>query len=254
MIVNNRPSKSPSKLHYQFPGGYEPLLRGLPKKQLTTEEEDALAIRIQATRRKHEADEDAMNALILHSMREAFFYAMGCARNLPPDAVYSLCYAALRLAAPNFSPGRIRFFAYCKPYVRGEICKTFNELKVVRNADCQTLSPDVVNSAEEGTSGETYWASDFVRNSFIDSKVDVVEPETDAIMGREEWTLIVPILQSRLSEKERMVLELRYQSGFNFRQIGDLLKVSRSDTQATHERAINKVRCALKGKRELFGR
>jgi RNA polymerase sigma factor (sigma-70 family) len=76
----------------------------------------------------------------------------------------------------------------------------------------------------------------------------------EGIMSRDEWNAMVPILQSRLSEKERMVLELKYQSGFNFRQIGDLLRVSRSDTQATHTRAINKVRGALKGKRALFSR
>jgi RNA polymerase sigma factor (sigma-70 family) len=236
------------RIQYQFPKGHEILLRGLPKKQLTLEEEQLLALKIQKSQKR---DVESINELAMHAMREAFYYGLACARALGPEEVFSLCYTALRASAGNFKPGRVRFFAYSKPYVRGEICKAFESLKVVRNGITQALGPEYINSSFEAEDQNPTECQTVVR---FDKKLDVVEADTEGVMAREEWKLILPVLQTKLSEKERMVLELRYQSGFNFRQIGDLLSVSRSDTQATHERAINKVRCALKGKRSLFGR
>lgn len=232
---------------HQFPKGYESLLRGLPKKQLTLQEEQTLAVTIQKSRKK---DAETINELALHTMREAFYYALACARKLTPEEVFSLCYIALRASARNFKPGRVRFFAYSKPYVRGEVCRAFESLRIVRNGTTQALGPEYAGGFEIEDCNPTECQT---RVQF-DSRLVVAEADTEGVMAREEWQLILPILQTKLSEKERMVLELRYQSGFNFRQIGDLLSVSRSDTQATHERAINKVRCALKGKRSLFGR
>jgi RNA polymerase sigma factor (sigma-70 family) len=239
------------RIPYQFPKGYEILLRGLPKKQLTLEEEHLLSIKIQKSKKK---DVESINELAMHAMREAFYYGLACAKVLSPEEIFSLCYIALRASAGNFKPGRVRFFAYSKPYVRGEVCKTFEALKVVRNATTQALDSEYINGGSEIEDYNPTECQIGPRGAQFDARLVVTEDGIGGIMAREEWKLILPILQSKLSEKERMVLELRYQSGFNFRQIGDLLSVSRSDTQATHERAINKVRCALRGKRSLFCR
>lgn len=246
------------RANFQFPSGYEYLLKGLPKKQLTTEQEDDLAIKIQAAKKKGQADQECLNDLALYNMREALFYGLACARSRQIDAgtIFSLCWAALCAAAPNFEAGRIRFFAYAKPYVRGEIIKAFHAQKVVRHGETRSLTPDTIGAVtdheEAGDVSFTHSSVDI--DDLLLAKADVVEADTEGIMVRDEWSALLPVIQTRLSEKERMVLELKYQSGFNFRQIGDLLRVSRSDTQATHTRAINKVRCALKGKRELFCR
>lgn len=162
---------------------YEGLLAGLPTTPLTPEQENALAIKIQASGKQ---DEDAINELALHSMREAFFYALHCSRQLAADSVYSLCYSALRYAATNFQPHRIRFLAFSKPYLRGEIYKTFNELKVVKESETESLHlyedpevdvPDV-----------------FHRATCIDS-------DMHGIMIRDEWENVKPIIREKTLRK-----------------------------------------------------
>lgn len=241
---------------YLFPTANESLLRGLPKKQLTMQQEDELAGRIQAQKQHDGLDLTSINELSVYNMREAFAYTMACSRGhgFDPGTILSMCWKALCYAATNFQPGRIRFLAFAKPYLRSELYKAHEELKVVRNAECQTLMSDSISQNECAEDGDEAVCQTRDSETFLESKVDVVESDLEGIMSRDEWGVMVPVLQSRLSEKERMVLELKYQSGFNFRQIGDLLRVSRSDTQATHTRAINKVRGALKGKRALFSR
>lgn len=207
---------------------HEGLLRGLPTETLSSETEVSLA---------RAGDEDSRNELALHNMREAFFYALACARTLPPDEIYSLCYKALSAAARNFEPGRTsRFFAFAKPYIRGEIYRTFKRYKVVTKAETTEIP---VESDEPDDQFEAF------------QKATTVEPDFQTIMAHDEWASLKPLLAA-LKEKERMVLQLFYQAGLNFRQIGDLLNVSRSDIQATHANAIKKVRCQVSRKPGLF--
>jgi RNA polymerase sigma factor (sigma-70 family) len=234
---------------------HEGLLRGLPKKQLNTEQENELAARIQAAKAKGIEDDDSINELALHAMREAFYYGLACAKKLPADAVYSLCYTGLHAAARNFAPNMIRFFAYSKAYVRGEIYRAYEDLKVVRKAEHQTLAPDTCTEDEATedhkmslNTSDTYEVS----KRFL--KSDIVESALPDIMARDDWSVLKPIMDDKLSEKERMVLQLTYEGDLNFRQIGDLLNVSRSDAQATHTRAIKKLRCVLARKRGLITR
>lgn len=210
------------------PQPHEGLLRGLPTETLSPEIEVSLA---------RAGDEDSRNELALHNMREAFFYALACARTLPPDEIYSLCYKALSAAARNFEPGRTsRFFAFAKPYIRGEIYRTFKRYKVVTKAETTEIP---VESDEPDDQFEAF------------QKATTVEPDFQTIMAHDEWASLKPLLAA-LKEKERMVLQLFYQAGLNFRQIGDLLNVSRSDIQATHANAIKKVRCQVARNGGLF--
>jgi len=223
--INNRP--------------HEGLLRGLPIDILTPEEEVTLA---------RKSDEDARNDLALHNMREAFFYALACARSLPPDEVYSLCYKALSSAARNFKPGRTsRFFAFAKPYIRGEIYRTFKRYKVVTKAETTEIP------CEDQDDMARWVLFEHTHDDRYDAfqKATTIEPDFQSIMARDEWASLKPLLAA-LKEKERMVLQLFYQSGLNFRQIGDLLNVSRSDIQATHANAIKKIRCQVSRKPGLF--
>lgn len=225
------------------------ILNGLPEKELGPEHETALGVRIQTKR-----DEDDMNTLALYNMREAFAYASACCkRRLSETEIFSLCFEALKKAAKNFVPGQIRFFAYAKPYVRGEICNTYDDLRVVRRGETELLAPDDIPGENEHTAEDDFDTCEVQTRDNHFHKEDVVDSDMEGIMNRDEWASIKPIL-SKLSEKERQVLDLRFQSGFNFRQIGELLNVSRSDTQATCVRALKKVRCELLRKRKLFNR
>lgn len=221
---------------------HDGLLRGLPTKTFSPEEEKSL-IEIKA-----------YNEIAMHNMREAFYYALFCAKTLPPDEVYSLCWKALSAAVRNFKPGRsARFFAFAKPYIRGEIYRTFKRFKVVTHGETEQLYPDSVIDPCDDQSYTFVNNCDVSESQKSFQKMDKVEPDFDAIMARDEWNRLKSVL-SELKEKERMVLQLFYQSGLNFRQIGDLLNVSRSDIQATHANALRKIRCALARKPALFSR
>jgi len=211
---------------------HEGLLRGLPTVTLTAEVELDLA---------RKGDEDSRNDLALHNMREAFFYALACAKTLPPDEVYSLCYKALSAAARNFEPGRTsRFFAFAKPYIRGEIYRTFKRLThVVTKAETMEIP---VEADDEDLASANFEAF---------QKATAVAPDFESIQARDEWASIKPLL-AELTERERMVLQLFYQSGFNFSQIGKLLHVSREAIRVTHVHAIKKVRCQVARKPGLF--
>lgn len=218
---------------------HEGLLRGLPTEALSPETEVSLA---------RAGDEDSRNELALHNMREAFFYALACAHSLPPDEVYSLCYKALLAATRNFKPGRTsRFFAFAKPYIRGEIYRTFKRYKIVKESETTQIPIETRCETDDQWRPTSDPTTDF--DAF--QKATSIEPDFQSIMANDEWASLKPFLAA-LKEKERMVLQLFYQSGLNFREIGDLLNVSRSDIQATHANAIKKVRCQVSRKPGLF--
>ena len=233
---------------------HENLLRGLPEKGLPPERENELSKKIQVAKKRGSEDEDSINELALSAMREAFFYGLVCAKGLPPGDVYSLCYTALRAAAGNFQPRIIRFFAYAKPYVRGEICRAYEALKVVHKGEHESLAPDMISDGE--TESEDHLLSlnpsDAYERAKTFYKADIVEADLNSIMLKDDFKLLRPVIATKLSEKERLVLQLVYEGGFNFRQIGSLLRVSRSDTQATLHRALVKLRCGMRQKKALF--
>jgi RNA polymerase sigma factor (sigma-70 family) len=210
------------------------LLAGLPTEPLTEAGEASLT----ATVRKFKAGakrEAALETLILGNMRDAFFYSRRCAYNkLPDDEVFSICYAALSRAAVRFDPKQGRFFAYCKPYLRGSICRAWRSKDAVRNGG-RTESLDHTPDVDDEPLAEE----------------NAIDPEFGRIDINEKWELVKPLL-TKLSEAERRVLELHYNGGMNFQEIGELLGVTRSATQGTHKRALRKVRNSLLRNRKLY--
>jgi DNA-directed RNA polymerase specialized sigma subunit len=82
---------------------------------------------------------------------------------------------------------------------------------------------------------------------------DYSEPDFKSIEMRERLAMIKPIMESKLSESERMVLDLAYSGGYNFDEIGTMLtpKVTRSAVQQTHARALKKLRAELGRQKKL---
>lgn len=180
-------------------------------------------------------------------MREAWAYARHvCRGKLPDDEIYSLCYTALKKAAKNFEAGRIRFFAYSKPYVRGEISRAWRFQDPVKHASLHeteviqvasyTPAPYDNEDRKEGTA----------------RKEGFVESDFQKIVTRERWALVKPVIDEVLSDHEKMVLDLTYSSGFSFQTTGNLLGITRSAVREAHARAIGKVRGALTAKGALF--
>jgi RNA polymerase sigma factor (sigma-70 family) len=217
------------------------LLEGYPLETLSEVDEGIMTHAITQFK-GGEKRAEAQRKLVLASMRDAFFYARKCARaRLPDEELVSLCYAALVRAAARVNPGKGRFFAYAKPYIRGAVCRAWRSLDVVRNGgNAESLDANPSPNTDDG--------DDYDNNA---GRLDSVDPEFERIDLAEKWAIVEPLLK-KLSPSERVVLSLRYQRGLNFREIGDKLKVTRSATQGTHARALRKLRNALLRQHKLY--
>ncbi len=216
----------------------------LPEESLSPSEENFLANEIQ----HHKGNDDAVNRLTLHSMREAVRYATKCCRGaLREPELFSLCYAALMKAARNFKPDNIRFFAYAKVYVRGELARYWKNADVVRASS--------LHQSEDTPEIRRHWVHTIMGHDMEQVVIedaesiedDFIEPEFEAIDLREKLRVVLPLIESKLNERERTVLKLYYESGFAFEAIGAMLvpSVSRAAVQSTHGRALRKLQCAL---------
>lgn len=181
-------------------------------------------------------NEHILNMLVLHNMREAWVYTRQvCRGKLQDDEIYSLCYSALMKSAKNFHPGRARFFAYSKVYLRGELSRWWENKNLVKHAYLHET---------ELEPGEPVGP---LKTEFI-----CVHPDFDTIFVNERMALVKPVMLAVLSDHERMILSLVYESGFSYSAIGEMLDTSRSAVGETLKRAIGKVRVALASKGTLF--
>jgi RNA polymerase sigma factor (sigma-70 family) len=214
------------------------ILKDIPE-ALTPIEEAYLTTRI-----AHTQGDDDINMLVLHNLREAVPYALTCCRcSLSEGEVLSLCYTALRKAAIRFKPGGVRFFAYAKQDVRGEIARYWKTLEVVRNAGEHESETNDINRipihCSNGQEGEG------VIFEYEDGPIepDYAEPEFDKIDLRERWKQIAPLLRS-LDARERLVIMLHYESGLSREQIAKMLvpSVTRQTIDNIHDAALKKLR------------
>lgn len=221
------------------------VLRGLPSEKLTPEAEDSLA------------RSGNLESLVLHTMREAFYYARHiCRGKIPEDEVFSAVYRALEQAGRNYKPGHtvgVRFFAYAKVYVRGALSREWKSKDVVKHAKHESIDVPVEKTRHTGFQGvgEEEVIEIFAPDTKWESE-DYAEPEFDLIHLREKLEFIKPVLKKYLSDHERMVVELHYFANYNFEEIGDKLCVSRSAIQNAHTRALRKIRAVLERNKELF--
>lgn len=189
------------------------LLAGLPTAVLTEPQE-----------RKCAQTARGRTKLVLHTMREAFWYARKCCRAaLADDVIYSVCYAALRASAARYKPARGRFFPFCKVNVRGQISREWRRQNVVKHSD-QHDSLDVDPKPLDES---------------------VAEPEFGLMEIHERLELVNPILRTKLTRHEQQIIELRYQAGFNFTKIGKFFNLSRQRIELMHREALLKVKREL---------
>lgn len=167
----------------------------------------------------------AMRTLVMTNMAGAIEY-MGriCRGAKTREELISLCYQALTRAARNFAAMESPFLHYAKAYLRGEVSRAWERQRVVRNADSSAFvefCEEALNQARIAT--------------FFD------ELDFQAIETREEDLPLRRCLK-RLSPYERQVLRLHYFEGLTFQEIGTRMKVGRSAVQATHAKAVLKMR------------
>jgi len=205
---------------------------------MTREQENAHALTL-ARYKTGAHREAAIEALVLGHMRDAFFYARRCCRaQFPDDDIYSFCYRALSRSVLNFQPDRQRYFAYSKPYIRGQIFREWRKLDTVKHSSLHESPP--VESENYGDDDDHRHASE-----------EASPPEFALIDTRERMKVIGPLLD-RLNAREREVLVLHYDKGLNFAEIATRRGVSRAAIHSTHSRALRRVRNWLLGTHQLL--
>jgi RNA polymerase sigma factor (sigma-70 family) len=176
-------------------------------------------------------------------MREAFLYARRCCRNaLPEDEIFSLCYRALRASVKNFKAGKIRFFAYSKVYVRGQINREWASKHLVKN----TPRKEILSLNEPSMRISDYQPDFFglernrdTRSGSAPSCEPTTEPDFSSIFQKETRALLDKYLQSPLLKKRHSeVLKMKYFEDLNYAEIGRRLGVCREAARITHSEAL----------------
>ena len=235
-------------------------LNTLPDRNLTKEQEAILSRRIRKGPRKQEA----IDKLVVNNLKEASIYAKHyCPKDLFSDGeIMSLCYDVLTKSAPRFRPSfGIRFVAFCKHRLRGAVKRHCCTLDVVKHASVKRTDnfggpvfvPFVggceIPNRERSTIREDSTGADVYETSTQGGTVDF---DFSGVDIRELWIPLMRVVRGKLNPRQRMVLRLVYDLGFNMQEIGDMLVVSRSAVQMTHSSALRILRHELGGNRELL--
>lgn len=204
------------------------ILQGIPDTKLTAEQEQLLATR---------KDEDSLNELVMHSLREGFFYARRCFHGVDDDKLLSECYKGLMAAARNFRPGRISFFGFAKPSIRGALSKYLRTKDVVKRGPRETEElPDPEEVVEDEDTST-------VPRQPVEREATM--PAFEQIHIAELWSEVAPLMQNVLTPEERLVLELNFKGGLNLREIGELRGCSRAAMSLVKISALKKLKRRL---------
>jgi RNA polymerase sigma factor (sigma-70 family) len=160
-------------------------------------------------------------ALAVAYMHDAVLYARTCSADKIPDPeLVSICYDAMLKVAARFKPARGRFFAFCKPRIRGALLRHWTTTAAtVRNADTESLEAD--------------WDAACPVNGF------------DQIDLHERWAEVSEILARRCTDRERTIMQLVFSMNFTFEQTGSVLGISRAAAQAIASKVIERVKKIL---------
>lgn len=200
------------------------LLDQFPAEKLTKEQEISLTNR------------HRFNSLVLGTMREAVAYARTCSNGKIEDSeLVSICYDAMLKTAKRFDPRRgYRFFAFCKPRIRGALQDYWVAREPVRNAHTVPLEPVPTHSPDpEG------WADT------DNPATPTQEPEFEAINFREQFRKVSDIMARHCTDRERAILIMVFTHSFTFEEAGDLFGISRQMVQNISAKAIEKIKNVL---------
>lgn len=210
----------------------ERILSGLPPKQ----DIDAKVEKEFHSQLKKAKDDEARETLVqnfvLLYMRDCVSYGEFVAKgSIEADELFSLVYLELHKAAFKFDPKFGRFATYAKQWVWGRIHKHWKIPEVSRN-----------NSTSHLRYEET------VENRFelTNPNEPIVHADFDVINYHEQNKKLDELMKRKLNLQEQMVIDLVYRSSYSLAQIGEKLSVTRAAIQATHERAVRKLKRAYR--------
>lgn len=236
----------------------------LPDKSLTKDQEAALSLRIH----KGPGKQEAIDKLVVNNLKEASIYAKHyCPKDLFSDGeIMSLCYDVLTKSAPRFRPSfGIRFVAFCKHRLRGAVKRHCCTLDIVKHASIKRTDTEGGPTFIPFTGGtDRHLPEHQIRGYDIGAAPDIDTPtctqggtidfDFSGVDTREWWGSLTVLIREKLNPRQKMVLRLVYDLGFNMQEIGDMLAVSRSAVQMTHSSALQILRRELAENRELLVR
>jgi RNA polymerase sigma factor (sigma-70 family) len=174
----------------------------------------------------------------------------------------SLCYDVLTKSAPRFRPHfGIRFVAFCKQRLRGAVKRHCCTLDVVKHASMKRTDNEggpafvpFVGGCEVPNRERATVREDSTREDVYETSTQggIVDFDFEGVDIRELWVPLTRVVQEKLNPRQRMVLRLIYDLGFNMQEIGDMLGVSRSAVQMTLAAALRILRRELGHNRELL--
>jgi DNA-directed RNA polymerase specialized sigma subunit len=170
------------------------------------------------------------NDLALANMHEAVLYARACSGNdkLTDGELISVCWDALRKSAARFRPRRgTRFFAFCKPRIRGALVRHYNQMNVVRNGECEPVQVDDAGLPDDYS---------------VEKDLPNVEPDFESIGFNERWAQVSGVLARTCTDRERTIMYLVYSLHFTFKEAGSVFGICRAAAQAIASRVIVRVK------------
>jgi RNA polymerase sigma factor (sigma-70 family) len=205
------------------------IYNALPEQRLPKDDEQRLL-------RVSKEDIEARDTLLLHAMRDALRYSSTvCEGKIDHSELMSICTVALMSAIRNYDPEHKRqltLIQFSKPFIRGEVRRYWKQLNIVNYG---TKLP--ADTSTEQLENLPY--------------VETVDPDFESIHAHERWEWVEPHLK-KLSETERRVLLLIFESRFTQADIGRMLNCTRENIRVTLNRALMKIRKGLYRNRKLF--
>jgi RNA polymerase sigma factor (sigma-70 family) len=197
----------------------------LPESKLTEKEQEALAAK---------GDEESLVELVMDNLRTGFGYGRSyCGGRFQDDELLSVVYQAMMSAARRFRPGRQRLVAFCKPFIRGELHRAWK-----RKAPVGTSLPDY------SVSRQTVWSPDDEQDSGV-QELEYTSFDYDAV-DKETFVARIKPWLPRLTQHERLIVDLIFFGGYNQADASTLLGVERQAVKQVLRRVYRKFSRWLK--------
>lgn len=201
---------------------------GLPDGLPLSEERELL--------RQDRTQEEVRNKLLLHSLKDGLKYAATCCEGkIGYDELLSLVTIAVLQAIKNYDLSHtadLTLIQFAKSYIRGEVKRYWKNLNIVNYGD----------KIPADTSTETL---DSIRETEIE------DFDWTGINVRERWGWVQPHYD-KLTETERRVLILIFESRFSLSDIGRMFDCTRENIRTTKLRALMKIRNGLYREKKLL--
>lgn len=226
----------------------------LPNEKLSKESEALLAKAIQR------GDAKSLERLVISSLREAVVYGRQFyAGTFSDSELMSVCYGVLASSAKRFDPSRQRFMAFCKCGIRGAIKRYWQTFDPVRNASVKrrkdgydTHLPTFMDFDYLRLHGKESEKTEVGDPEFESEPLGTQDPDWSGIHARERSSKVWAQIKKILTEREEMILFLKYDLGFNYVEIGSLLGISATLALYEHRDALAKLRQNLEPLKQLI--